>query len=622
MDSCGRFGAYLDVDLGSGEACEKEIPEAWFRTHLGGRGIAARLLLDQPCLEKDPLAPASPLVFATGPFQGLGIPGGGRHAVFARSPRTGTINEAYAGGFWAHELGRSGYDGIIVRGRASSPCYLLIADGRAEVRDANTLWGLNVAETEAALIGRHPNSRVACIGPAGERGVLLACIMNDRNRAAGRPGFGAVMGAKHLKAVVVRGHVQRPVHSQEDLKTSIAEFSSLLARDPALEGLGRNGTVSGVEGLNELGMLPTRNFREGIFEGAERIGHREYERILAGRDNCTACPVRCKRITKTSFRGEPVEERYGGVEYETAAAFGSLCMNDNLDSIALANQKCNAYGLDTISTGVVLAFAMEATEKGMIPRHEGLAWGDAEGMLRMIDMIARREGIGNLLSRGAREAAEELRADFAMHVKGLELALHDPRGKKGLAISYATSPRGATHLEAMHDEMLEGVDAPTPELGITERVDRLSWEKKASMCKTYEDLYSFVNSLIICGFVSWNRLAGGEFYPFPVIRRILHAVTGRKIDAEEMLTIGERNYVIRRLLTARDGHSWSEDCLPDRMSEALPNGPIAGERVDPEILREQLAEYYRLRGFDEHGPTESKLRELGLEALVRASEMS
>jgi len=615
--SYGRFGTYIDVDLSAGKVGEKEIPESWFRSHLGGRGIAARILFEEPGRGIDPLAPESPIVFSTGPFQGLGIPGGGRHAVVARSPRTGTINEAYAGGFWAHELGRSGYDGVIVRGKANSPCYLLVVDGLVEVREADGVWGLEVADAEDALLERHPNSRVCCIGPAGERGVLLACIMNDRNRAAGRPGFGAVMGAKNLKAIVVKGHVDKPVHDEPMLRQQIREFVTLLKSDPALQALSRFGTSGGVEGLNELGMLPTRNFQWGVFDGAKEIGQARFDAILSARDNCTACPIRCKPKVRTQFGALEVEERYGGPEYETTAAFGSLCCNSNLDAIAAANQKCNAYGLDTISTGVALAFVMEATEKGVLRSQEGLAWGDAQGMLRMIDKIARREGIGDPLSRGVRAAARELGAEGAMHVKGLELAMHDPRGKKGLAISYATSPRGATHLEAMHDEMLEGVDEPTPELGVTERVDRLSWENKAAMCKTYEDLYSFVDSLIVCGFVSWNRMAGGEFYPFPLIRRILHAVTGHEIDVNEMLAIGERNYVVRKLLAVQDGQPREEDCLPDRMAEAIPRGPIAGERIDPGALSEQLSEYYRLRGYDERGPTEKKLRELGLEELVQ-----
>lgn len=613
----GWFGRYLDVDLGNEATRDYDISRTWLETHLGGRGVATRILLRETSGQEDPLGPGNLLIFATGPFQGTGIPGAGRHAVVGRSPKTGSINEAYAGGFWAHELGTSGYDGIIIRGKADAPCYVALIDGTVEIDSADDLWGLKVAETEAVLKERHPGARVASIGPAGEKEVMFSCVVNDRNRAAGRPGFGAVMGAKRLKAIVVKGNTNKAIHNNAELRRLTKEFSAMLTSDPGLQVLGRYGTVCGVGTLNELGMLPTKNFQEGIFNQAHRIGEASLERILARRDNCTGCPVRCKRVVKTTFHGHQVEERYGGPEYETVAAFGSLCLNGDLDSIALANQKCNAYGLDTISTGVVLAFVMEATERGLLDTEEGLAWGDAKGMLAMIDRVVAREGLGDLLAQGLKAAAEHLGADFAMHAKGLEFPLHDPRGKKGLAISYATSPRGPTHLEAMHDEMFEGNEAPTPELGITQPINRLSWENKASLCKAYEDLYSFVNSLIICGFVSWNRAASKDFYPFPMIRKLLDAITGRSIDVDEMMRIGERNYVIRRLATARDGFSQKDDRLPGRMREPLPAGASAGETVPDEVLRKTVGEYYQLRGFDDRGPIDDTLKRLGLEELIQ-----
>ena len=609
----GVFGRYLDVDLTRGTLSDYPVPDSWYSAYLGGRGVATRILLQETRGGEDPLGEGNVLVFATGPFQGLSIPGGGRHVVVARSPKTGTVNESYAGGFFAHELGTSGYDGIIVRGKANRPAYLTLIDGKGEIRDASSLWGTTVGDVEEALLKRYKGAKVSSIGPAGERLVRFACIVNDRNRAAGRPGFGAVMGSKNLKAVVVRGKQQKEVHDEGRLACLRAEFSRALANDPGVQQLGRKGTAQYTLGTNELGILPTRNFAQAVFDKCEGLDTPEYDRIRVSRDNCTACPVRCKQAVSTEFDGTAVDPKYGGPEYETVAAFGSLCLNDNLPSVALANQKCNELGLDTISTGLILAYVMEATERGLIAPDRGLAWGDAKGMVRMIDRIVSREGLGDLLAEGLKAVSEKLGGtDYAMQIKGVELPLHEPRGKKGLAISYATSPRGATHLEAMHDEMLEGAPAGVPELALAGPVNRFDWERKASLCKRCEDLYSFVNSLVICGFVSWNQVANPRLNPFPAIREMVAAATGHEMDLDEMMRIGERNYVLRRVATARDGYSSGDDVVPRRLKDPLPAGPCAGERIDEAALAKALAEYYRLRGFDDRGPSRLKLEELGL----------
>lgn len=612
----GCFGKYLHVDLTNGECAEYAIPEQWQMLHLGGRGIGTRILLQELARGADPLGPENILIFATGPFQGTGVPGGGRHAVIGKSPKTGTVNEAYAGGFFAHELGTSGYDGIMIRGKAQSPRYLTLIDGKAELHDAGDLWGLTTTEVEEQLQSRHRGVKVSSIGPAGEKMVKFACIINDHSRAAGRPGFGAVMGSKNLKAVAVKGGLKKEFFDPEKLKQLRREFTKHLMQDFGVQSLGRFGTSSGAQSLNGLGILPTKNFQDGVFEGCRNINIESYEKILVDRDTCSGCPVRCKRVVETEFDGEKVERKYGGPEYETVAALGSLCLNDNLRAIALANQKCNQHGLDTISLGTVIAFVMEATEKGYIDRAEGLQWGDARGIIRLIDKIVKREGLGALLAQGLDVAAEKLGADFAVHIKGQEVPLHEPRGKKGLAISYATSPRGATHLEAMHDEMLQGVESPTPEIGVTGIYERLSWDDKAALTKKYEDLYSFVNSLVMCGFLSWNRAASKEYYPFPHIRQLLHAVTGLELDAPAMMKIGERNYALRKILTARDGYSRKDDGLPRRLKEPLLSGPCAGESIPEDVLQKAIDEYYLLRGFDNFGPTKEKLKELGLDDLV------
>ncbi len=605
----GYFGRYLEVDLTTNTLRDYEIPTDWMEKHLGGRGIGTRILLSELKGGEDPLGPENIVVFGTGPLQGMRAAGASKYLVMSKSPKTGTINESYAGGYFGYELGTSGYDGIIIRGAAKDPKYISLLDGKAKIHDATRLWGLDVRETVMDLQRQHPDAKVACIGPAGEKLVTFACIMGDTFRAHGRPGWGAVLGAKRLKAVVVRGSKSKTLADIEYFKKARNNFHRLILRNPYIQSLDKYGTAGGVNPLNGLGMLPTKNFQEGIFEGAPKIsGEIMAKTILVKRTACSGCVVRCDRIVETKFKNQKVIPEYGGPEYETLAAFGSLCLNDNLSAVALANQKCNQYGLDTISTGNLIAFAMEATERGLM---KGPRWGNASDIIQLIDQIAHREGLGDFLARGLAKVAEEIGGnDFAVHAKGLEAAMHDPRGKVGLAISYATSPRGATHLEAVHDTMME-VDSPTPELGITKAVGRFDWQGKPYLCKLYEDLYSFSNSVIICGFVSWDISTSKE-YPYGEIRNMVSGITGFDIGVKEMMKIGERNYVIRKIVTARDGYTRRNDRLPKRLQEPLPRGGSAKRPISADVLRKAIDKYYQLRGFNQFGPTRNKLEELGL----------
>ncbi|KXA96849.1 hypothetical protein AKJ37_04285, partial [candidate division MSBL1 archaeon SCGC-AAA259I09] len=555
---------------------------------------------------EDPLGEDNLLIFAAGPLQGTGVPGAGRHVVISKSPKTGSVNDSYAGGFFAHELGASGYDGLIVRGKSDSPSYISLIEGEGEIRSAEDLWGKPVAETESILKEKHDGGRVSSIGIGGENIVKFSCIINDRNRAAGRPGFGAVMGSKNLKAVIVKGSTEKPVHSREELREARSEFVDVLS--PVIKW-GKYGSSGAVTGLDEMGILPTKNFREGVFDGAEKIsGERMYEEILTERDTCAGCPVRCKRVVKTKFRGEEVEEKYGGPEYETLASFGSLCLNDDPDSIALANQKCNAYSLDTISTGNTIAFAMEASERGFI--EEDIEWGDAEQILEMVEKIAHREGLGDLLADGIDKVADEWGVDFDMQVKGQEIPMHEPRGKKALGISYATSPRGANHMEVLHDTFKEHPS----EFGFLDDFSRFDLESKPEFCKVYEDLVSFTNSAIVCAYIGWVAYVRGA-YTYPKIREILRAVTGREIDRDEMLKIGERNFNLLKILSAREKISRDEDGLPSRFENSLPQGASSGEKIPKKELQKAIDEYYQLRGWERYGPTEETLRKLDMEGL-------
>ena len=610
----GVFGRYLDVNLTDGSIGEYRIPDEWWTLYLGGKGIGARILLEELTGKEDPLSPENILVFATGPLQGTGMMGAGRHAVLSLSPKTRSVADSYVGGFFGHELGRSGYDGIIVRGRANSPVYISLIEGKAGIHSANGLWRKGVGETDRILRERHPGGRVAAIGIAGENLVQMACIMHDITRSAGRPGLGAVMGAKNLKAIVVRGTEEKPLRDPAGFKEKMAAHLAETYDDGA-KRFGEYGTPGGVVWLSEQGILPTKNFQEGTFDAAEEIGgERLHDTILVDRDTCAGCPIRCKRVVEAEFSGRKVDPLFGGPEYETTAAFGSLCMNDDLAVISLANQLCNDYGLDTISAGVAVAFLMEASEKGLI--EERIPWGDGEKTIEIVEMIAHREGIGDRIAGGLESFAEELRAEFAMTIKGVEVPMHEPRGKQALGISYATSPRGATHMEGIHDTMLE-IDRPTPELGVDRAYDRFTLLDKPKLAKIYEDLRSFTNSLVLCAFTVRTT---GERYNLPRIREILEATTGIGLTSEGMLEVGERNYALMRLHAARAGYTTDRDALPNRFHVPLPRGASAGRPVDPEEFERAIDAYYEARGYDRHGPTDERLRRLGMDDLIGVIE--
>jgi aldehyde:ferredoxin oxidoreductase len=613
----GVFGRYADVDLTAGVVKDFEIPQDWYKKYLGGRGIGLRILLEELKGNEDPLGPDNILIFATGPLQGTGIAGAGRHAVIAKSPKTGSLSDSYAGGFWGHELARSGYDGIIIRGKATNPMYLTLLNGKVIIRSAKTLWGLDVGETDYRLKEEHKGSRILCIGPAGEHLVKFACIMNDITRAAGRPGFGAVMGSKNLKAIVVKGEYNKLFYDVGMLSEIRKKINHELLANSEIQEWGKWGSSAAVMGHNDLGCLPTKNFQEGVFDGAEKIDGAGslYKKILVGRDTCTGCPIRCKRIVKGSYKGREIEERYGGPEYETLAALGSNCLNADVLSITLANQLCNKYGLDTISAGVTIAFAMEASEKGLIK--ESIKWGDPEAVVNLIESIAFRKGLGDILAEGIDTVASKIKADFAMHIKGQELPLHDPRGKKALGLSYATTPRGAQHMEAMSDTGAERLgNYGTPEIGVYGPLERMSWNKKPRFCKIHQDLGSFANSAITCDYVGFDAALPLGYNPFPRFREAIYATMGLEIGVVEMLLIGERNFNLLKLAAAQQGYTRNDDDLPKRLKEALPRGNSAGESIPDDVLQSAIDEYYMLRDWDKYGPTDEKLAQLDMKEFV------
>ncbi len=613
----GIFGRYLDVNLTTEKISDYELPEEWYKKYLGGRGIGLKILLEELKGDEDPLGPDNILIFATGPLQGTKFVGAGKHAVVSKSPKTGSLNDSYAGGFFGHELGTSGYDGIIIRGKAVKPKYISIMNGKCDIHDATSLWGMDVGHTDETIKQKHRGVRVACIGPAGENLVKFSCIMNDVNRAAGRPGFGAVMGSKNLKAIVVKGGIDKPIYNKEILLEARKKLAKDLMDNPDVKEFGKWGTPASIGFLNKEGILPTKNFQEGVFDGIDKInGKGEYYKdILTGRNTCTGCPIRCKRIVKSEFGGINIEEKYGGPEYETIAAFGPNCLNDDIRAISLAGQMCNQYGLDTISTGATIAFAMEASEKGLIK--EKIKWGDSNAIIDLIEKIVYRKGLGGKLANGIDLFASEIGADFAMHIKGQEVPFHDPRGKKAVAISYATTPRGANHMDFTHDDIYSGMwNDITAELGIYRRVDRFSWENKAEFCKVTTDLASFTNSAIMCGIVGFDLLLACGYNAYPNIREAIYATTSLEIGVCEMLLIGERNYDMLKIAAAQQGYTRKDDDLPQRFKGPLPRGGSANESIPDAALQESIDRYYELRGFDNYGPTDEKLKQLNMKEFI------
>lgn len=479
----GYNGRWLRVNLTTHEIKVEEVPDRIYRMYLGGRGFGAYLLFKELRPGVDPLSPENKLMFAVSVITGAPIAGVNRVSVVAKSPLTGGYGEAEAGGFFATELKFSGYDAIVFEGRSEKPVYLWVKDGKAELRDASRLWGKTTKETveEVKKELGEPSARVACIGPAGEKLVRFANVMFDNRYAAGRGGLGAVMGSKNLKAVIVRGS-KRPFEFYNISKlVEIAKwFNENWRKYPGAVSRSTYGTAELVTPLNKDGILPTLNFRGGSFDKADAIsGEAMNNTILVGRESCFACPIECKRVVKAQPPYE-TDPDYGGPEYETIVSFGSLCGVGDLNAVSYANQICNAYGVDTISAGVVIAFAMECFENGVINEEDTdgikLRFGDAEAMIKTLLKIVNREGFGDVLAEGVKKASEIIgrgSEKYAMHVKGKEVPMHEPRGKVGVGLMYALSPIGADHLQAVHDPVFEQERDYLKSIGITEPVNRL-----------------------------------------------------------------------------------------------------------------------------------------------------
>ncbi len=592
----GWVGKILRVDLTKGESKVEELEKNLAAKFIGGRGIGSKILYDEVDPKVDPLSPHNKLIMATGPLTGTSASAAGRYMVITKSPLTGAIACSNSGGHFGAELKFAGFDLIIFEGRAKDPVYLFVEDGRAEIRDAKHLWGKTTHEaTDQILSETDMDAKVACIGPAGENLVRFACVVNDKHRAAGRSGVGAV------KAVAVKGSGSVAVADKEAFRKATLEgFKKVKASPVTASGLPAYGTAVLVNVINSSGIFPTRNFQQGVFEGAEKIsGESIAEQILVRNRACFGCPIACGRVVKVK---DPKYECFSeGPEYESDWSLGACCGVDNVNAIAKANYLCDILGMDPISTGVTIACAMELFERGIISTKEvgrSLNFGDPDAMVEMVRATGYREGFGNSLAEGSYRLAEKFgHPEYSMTVKKQEFPAYDGRGAQGMGLQYATSNRGACHVR--------GYMIAVEILGSPQKLDPFETEEKAGWDKTFQDLTAVVDSSGICLF---NTFAFGG----PEILEYLKAATGVPMTLEELMRAGERIWNLERLFNLRAGFTSKDDTLPERLlKEPMPVGPAKGHVVK---LEKMLPEYYELRGWDENGvPTKAKLKELGLE---------
>jgi aldehyde:ferredoxin oxidoreductase len=595
----GVHGRLLHVDLSSRECTWRTLTESYLQSVVGGIGLGVRLLYDHTASRVDPFAPDNPLIFASAPLVDTGLTTTAKFAVITTSPLTGFIVDSLSSSFFALELKRAGLDAIMVTGAAAEPVYLCVTEKGVELRDASHVWGQSAHETETMVREelRDNELRVAAIGVAGERRIRYATISNE-GRHAGRGGAGAVMGAKKLKAIVLRGRQRVNVADPAGLEALAANLrakslGSLTAKYREL------GTVANLAVFNRLGVLPTRNFQQSTFDHAEALsGETLLANTFSRTHGCASCTIRCERLFN-SLSGE--EQR---LEYETLFSLGPLCGVENPDIVLQAARLCDQYGLDTISTGGTIAWAMECAEKGFLPdaRALGLCFGNGKALLATIHSLAKREGLGALLAEGSRRAAAEVGGEaerLAIHVKGMELPGYDPRGLKTTALGFAVSPRGACHNRS-----------GAYEADFSGQVNRLQADpSRGELVVASEDFAVVLDSLIVCKFL---RKCFSDFYSEAA--ELLSKVTGWTYAPVELRRVGERIHTLKKLFNIRQGWQSQDDWLPPRLlSEPLATGVAQGTSLTEPELRDMIQGYYKARGWDTEGlVTEKKLQELDL----------
>jgi aldehyde:ferredoxin oxidoreductase len=602
----GYAGKILYVNLTNEKITTKPTPVSLVRNYIGGNGVASKLLYDYVKPGIDPLSPDNKLIFATGPATGTALPNKGYIVTF-KSPLTGIYASCSSGGSFGAEFKRAGYDVLIVDGKSEKPVYIWIRDQEVHIKNASHLWGKDTFETNEMIKSELGDSevKVARIGPAGENLVKIASIMNDYSRSAARCGPGAVMGSKNLKAIAVRGTGNVNVAKPDQLIDFVKEYHDLIKSIPSTGvRYPRWGTFPGVKERNFWGTLPTMYWRKGIFGTSSTLNNPEAIRtkIVYKDKACEGCPVYCAKLSVLDggkYAGTIVE----GPDYETIFALGSLCGNEDIEAIAKANEVCDRVGIDTISAGNIVAFAMDCYDRGIINSNDTygmeLRWGDGDATVKLLEKIAKREGIGNVLAEGVKEAAKIIgdgAEAYAVHVKGLELAGIDPRGVKGMALSFAVADRGGCHNVAnIYKEESSG------------KLDRLAAQGKAVHLKALQEQLAVADSMIYCRFFR-------DTYSWATLAEAISLLTGIDYTEDDVKMVGERIVTVTRAFNVREGIRRIDDTLPERFfREPLQEGPSKGLVLNKDEFQKMLDEYYEISGWDENGiPTEAKLLKLGL----------
>ena len=593
----------LRVDLTTGKFADWEIPKDVQRKYLGGRGLAAKILYEENKPKIDAFDPENSLIIMTGPYTGTYGSFTGFYNVTTKSPLTGAILSAHSGGHWGPMLRKTGYDGIIFKGKSKNPVYLLLTDSGPQLMDASDLWGKDVFETTDVLQKRHEGAKATVIGPAGEKLVRYAAIMNDHHRAAGRGGVGAVMGSKKLKAIVVHGTKDVAQSDAEGLKESFkAATATVKEKSQAFMKYGTSMVV-GITG--KAGTIPTRNFQTAYFPEYEKIGGDAVVNGHKTKDTaCARCPLHCGNLTKAE-KDYKVETE--GPEYETLAMFGSNLGNANLESILMANNLCNQYGIDTISCADTIACAVELFEKGIISEKDTggikLSWGDHASIVKLVELTGKSEGFGRLVGEGSRRLAAKYgpeAAKYAMNVKGMEFPGYDPRGIQGMGLAFATSTRGACHLRATMyvPELFQG------------KLDRFTVKGKSPVLKDFQEFFTVLDCMILCKFGARNAFNNS----WDEMVRLVNLATGAGYTAEELRQVGTRSWTMERLFNLREGLTKKDDTLPERLfTLPIDDGPSKGAVVNKSDFDKEIEEYYKLWGWTADGvPTKQTLDALGI----------
>lgn len=632
----GYMGKIARINLTNLKVVIEELNEEFFKKYLGGRNIASYYMLKEISPNADPLGPENKLIITTSVLTGTMIPGSARHTMAAKSPLSGGFGESEAGGFWGPELKFAGYDGLIIEGKSVKPTYIYINDNDINIKSALHLWGKETGEVQDIIRKENNNKKIRVLqtGVAGENLVRYAAVTNELNHWCGRCGLGAVMGSKNLRAIAVRGTKKVKIKNKNNVLEFCKWFSSNIKNNIGLSYKAKYGTASSVVALDAVGLLPTNNFRNGSFKYAESIGGEKlFEELLIKRGSCFACPIRCKRVVGYKDDNILVEEKYGGPEYESIGSLGSSCGIKDLKTICKANELCARYGLDTISTGMTLSFAMECYKKGLISKLDTdgieLEFGNDNALLQMIEKIAKREGFGNILAEGSYRASEIIgkgAKKYSMTVKKQEFPAHEPRGKWGVALGYAVSPTGADHLVAAHDPWFETEPdkdndltymdiSPMYYFGIRKPIKSKSLSpEKIRLFVHLQYLWSLYNVLDLCIFIGVPEF---RMTSIDQIRELVNNVCGWDLSLWELIKIAEKGIHMARMFNYKNNILSDKDNLPERMFEPLESGVQIGAKINRDEFEESLKTYYEMMGWNKKGiPTLGKLSELGIEDLA------